>query len=202
MKPPKLREQWLQRATAKLRKAWAARGVTVPADVRVTCGFPGGGSPMRRIGECWPRGRSAHGVNEVLINPTVADSLMALDVLGHELLHAVDDCQSGHGTGFSRASRMVGYSGGKRSAIESPEAKKLAARIIKSLGAYPHGEVALVKKTRNASHGLHKLECGCGNSVYATAKKLEDFGFPSCGQCGEELQPQTERSTKSVVRTI
>jgi len=197
----KLRERYLQRATSKFRAAWAKRGITVPADVQVTCGFPGGGSPTKRIGECWPRSRSASKVNEVMINPTVDVTGMALDILGHELLHAVDDCQSKHGTAFSRNSRMVGYSGGKHSTSETPEAKKLIAKIAKSLGEYPHGAVKLVKKEKKESSGLHGCECGCGNKVFATAKKLEDFGFPACGACGEQMLP-VDRNDKKVVVTV
>jgi hypothetical protein len=196
------REAWLTKAAEGIRGAWSVQGVTVPADVKVTCGFPGGGSPRRRIGECWPRARSAAQLNEVFISPTLDDTLLVLDVLGHELLHAVDDCASGHGAAFSKNSRRVGYSGGKQSAVATEQARALVERLAKALGPYPHARVVLTAKKRNASSGLHKVECGCGNCAYMTAKKLEEFGFPSCGTCGDEMVVKEERGEKKVVTTV
>lgn len=196
------REQWLTKATKLMRAKWTKLGVAVPLDVKLTCGFPGGGSPRRRIGECWPRSRSAAGINEVMISPVLDDTATVLDVLGHELLHAVDDCASKHGVAFSKNSRMVGYTGGKNSKVEGVAAIALLKAIEKKLGAYPHGKVALTVKTRNASHGLHKLECGCGNVSYMTAKKIEQHGWPVCGSCEGEMMISSERENKKVVETI
>jgi len=196
------RELWLIKATNILRTRWASMGVTVPDDVKVTCGFPGGGSPRRRIGECWPRGRSAANVNEVMISPVLDRPLDVLDVLGHELLHAADDCKSGHGAAFTANSKRVGYSGGKHSKIVTPEAVALVQVMLEKLGAYPHAKVELTAKKRNASHGLHKLECGCGNCSYMTAKKIEEFGFPVCGACEEPMVLNSERTKKKVITTI
>lgn len=92
----KQREAYLSKATIIFTKAWIKKGVSVPADVQVSCGFPGGGSVFKRIGECWPRARSAGKVNQVFINPTQSDTVRVLGVLGHELIHAADDCKSGH----------------------------------------------------------------------------------------------------------
>lgn len=36
--------------------------------------------------------------------------------------------------------------------------------------------------------GLHKLECGCGNSTYSTVAQLERHGLPVC-PCGERFLP-------------
>jgi hypothetical protein len=202
---PKLvahREQWLTQATNMIRSSWEPLGVAVPMDVKLTCGFPGGGSPQRRIGECWPRSRSGANVNEVMISPVLADSMIVLDVLGHELIHAADNCASGHGAAFTKASKTVGYSGGKHSKIDSMRGLELVQAIVARLGAYPHAKVELTAKKRNASHGLHKLECGCGNVSYMTAKKVEDFGFPVCGACSEFMVIASERDTKKVVETI
>ena len=35
-----------------------------------------------------------------------------------------------------------------------------------------------------------------------TAKKLDDFGFPVCGSCGEEMLPVSVREKKKVITTI
>jgi hypothetical protein len=196
------RELWLTQATAVMAGRWAPFGVVVPGDVKLTCGFPGGGSPRRRIGECWPRSRSGASVNEVMVSPVLEDTITVLDVLGHELLHAADDCKSGHGAAFTKNSKLVGYSGGKNSKIETAAAGALAQEILAKLGAYPHAKVQLTIKKRNASHGLHKLECGCGNVSYMTAKKIEEHGWPTCGSCEEPMMLSSERQKKKVVETI
>jgi hypothetical protein len=195
-----VREQWLQRATRALTLRFAASGVVVPPDVKVTCGFPGGGSPRKRIGECWPRSRSLAGVNEVFINPTMENPAHVVDVLGHELLHAVDDCKSGHGRAFTKNSKLVGYSGGKVSSARG-DVLTFVNMLALELGPYPHRSLVLETKEKKASNGLHGCECNCGNKVYSTAKKLEEYGFPVCGNCGEEMFPG-DRGDKKVVQTV
>lgn len=197
------RETWLRQAVAKLVKhVFAPKGVVVPPDVQVSCSFPGGGSPNRRIGECWPRARSANKVNEVFINPVLSDSIKVLDVLGHELLHSVDDCASGHGAVFTRNSKAIGYTGGKHSKAEAPTLL-VFDRIAKELGPYPHGALNAAKKTKNASAGLHKFQCAGegGDVLYSTVKKVDDFGVPLCRCCGEEMI-LADRQKQKVVTTV
>jgi|GEM_PF-105789 len=198
----KAREEWLARATLALSERFAAGSVTVPADVKVSCGFPGGGSPRRRIGECWARSRSAAKVNEVFISPVLAVPYMVLDVLGHELLHAVDDCKSGHGKDFTRNSKAVGYTGGKHSRAKDATVDYLNL-LAKQLGQYPHGEVVLAPKQQKPSHGLHKCVCPTGCGVwYATAKTLEDVGELVCPSCGETTKAVERREKKTLVKAL
>ena len=205
----KLREEWLQHAVTRFIVAWGKQGVAVPSDVQVACGFPGGGSAHKRIGECWPRARSLAKVNQVFINPTLDHPLQVLDVLGHELLHAADDCQSGHGKAFTALSKRVGYSGGKRSAAQSDDVKRLLTVIAGELGPYPHREVILVKKQRKASDGLHKFMCSVEDDpevdtpdvLYSTAKMVEEHGAPVCRCHGEPMRP-VERGEKKIIQTV
>jgi hypothetical protein len=198
----KQREDWLNRATALFTKHWATMAVVVPADVQLSCGFPGGGSVYRRIGECWPRARSEKKVNQIFISPVIAQPTRALDILGHELLHAVDDCASGHGQVFTKNSGRVGYSGGKHSTAETPQAKAHLVLMAKLLGKYPHGAVVLKQKKAKESSGLHKFECEeHGDVIYSTAKKVDEFGAPRCRECNAEMTP-AERKEKKVITTI
>lgn len=196
------REVWLNRATALFTSHWATLGVKVPADVQLSCGFPGGGSIRRRIGECWPRSRSAIKVNQVFVSPVLAEPLVALDVLGHELLHAADDCLSMHGRVFTRNSAMVGYSGGKHSAAVSVTALALKDSMLKRLGAYPHGQVLLNVKKAKTSDGLHKFTCEeHGDTLYSTAKMVDEHGVPKCRKCGEDMLLH-DRAKKKVITTV
>ena len=192
----KLREEWLKEASKMFREEWIKFGVEVPADAVASAGFPGGGSPRSRIGECWPRARSARKVNEIWINPTLDDATQVADVLGHELLHAVDDCKSGHRAAFTANSKRVGYSGGKHSQATTDDAKRLISDIVALCGPYPHGKLDITKRKQKESSGLHGCECGCGNKVYVTAAKVAEFGLPSCANCGEQFHP-VGRGTKN-----
>jgi len=188
------RELWLQKAITLFARNWSALGVTVPADVQVSCSFPGGGSAHTRIGECWPRSRSAAKVNEVFINPSMDNTAAVLDVLGHELIHAVDDCRSKHRGAFNTISRTVGYSGGKQSKANSVEAHALLACIAADIGPYPHGAIQLTAPKRNPKAGLHKYHCPeCADVLYSTVANAERFGPPQCRVCYCEMQSTTRQ---------
>lgn len=136
-KPNRSREESLRCGVSQLRDWFASKGVTVPADVCVSCGFPSGGAAHKRLGECWPRARSDYKRNEVFVNAIASDGTMVLSILAHELLHAADDCESKHSTQFTAMSKLIGFSGGKHSAPQSAEAKAAMAEIAASLGLYP-----------------------------------------------------------------
>lgn len=198
------REAWLTRATRRITRKWNKLGVAIPGDVQLSCGFPGGGSPRRRIGECWPRSRSAQKVNQVFVSPLLDKPFEALDVLGHELLHAADDCKSKHGRVFTKLSGRVGYSGGKTSSAESEAAVKFIEQLMKALGPYPHGALALAPKKLKLNAGLHKFECTDGEHsdvLYSTAKNVEELGAPKCRCCGADMEP-AKRKAKKVITTI
>jgi hypothetical protein len=197
-----LREEWLQHAITAFVVEWSKVGVAVPSDVRVSCSFPGGGAANKRIGECWPRARSLGKVNEVFINPVLENALVVLDVLGHELLHAVDDCKSGHKGAFNALSKMVGYSGGKHSSAATDEAKRFLTALAGKLGPYPHSSVILTAKKTAENKGVHKFHCPeHGHILYSTAKQVDEFGAPKCNVCGEDMILQ-DRQKKNVKETI
>ena len=152
------REAWLQKATKLIaRRVKEKAGVEVPQDVQVSCGWPGGGSPNKRIGECWPRSRSAEGVNQVFISPRLDDRDMVLATLVHELVHATDDCASGHGKGFSKVARAVGLEGKMTSTVAGDELKAWFKDL--ALPAYPHKSVMPGSGRSNRSGVRVKIEC-------------------------------------------
>jgi len=130
------RDAWLRRAADAIRARFSEMGVEVPPDVHVSCGWRTGGLSRRRIGECWPRGRSPKAVNLVFISPLLGKVRDILDTLGHELLHAADDCRSGHGRVFAENARLVGYTIGKHARATSV-ARAWLAQIAIDLGPYP-----------------------------------------------------------------
>jgi len=183
----KTREEWLNKVlhthVARLLKDKA--GVTLPADCKVSVGFPGGGSARTRIGECWPRVRSSLGVNEIFLNPAVREVSTLVDILVHEAIHAADDCASGHKGFFRKTAKAVGLEGKMKSTHAGPELAKWIAATIAAMPEFAYGSLDLDARKKQTTR-LVKVECpDCGYTLRTTAKWLE-VGLPTCC-CGCEM---------------
>ena len=112
MKTSKLsRENYLIQATDILRKSlFKPKGYKVPK-VELSISWATHGNNSRNtgkakvLGQCFNRASSEKGINQVIITPnldgtTIDGTLQILGVLVHELVHAVDNCVSGHGKAF------------------------------------------------------------------------------------------------------
>lgn len=152
------RETWLMEATRLLGERFVDCGLPpVPTDVKVSCGFPGGGSPRKRIGECWSRSASKAKVNEIFINPTQADKTQVLAILAHELCHAIDDCKSGHKAPFARLARGIGLTGAMTATVAGAEFTEWALAL--ELPDFPHAAL-LPRGARSDRSGARiKLTC-------------------------------------------
>src|SRR5271156_3243260 len=91
------REAWLNHAVELTRAHLRdSAQVDVPQAIRVSCGFPGGGSARTRIGECWSSTASKDGQVEMFISPVLDNAVDVLAVLVHEAIHAAVGTQCGH----------------------------------------------------------------------------------------------------------
>lgn len=167
------REAWLQRgATVIASRIFAAAGIEVPV-VKTSCSWPGGGSARKRIGECWARRMSEAGVNEIFISPVIADPVQALDILTHELVHASDDCASGHGGEFVRRARKVGLEGKPTATVAGAALRAKLVEIADALGPYPHATLNLSGRKKQTTRMI-KVECGDCDGVFRTTQKWLD----------------------------
>lgn len=185
------RETWLRAAVVELAPMFAERvghkdpRARIMPSVRVSCGFPSAGGKGKRkqtIGECWPRDRSADKVNQVFVSPTLADPVRVLDVLVHELCHAVDDCKSGHKAPFKTLAHAMLLEGPITATVAGDAFKaEIAAPIIAKLGPYPHAGLDVSKSTKpTQATRMLKAECpGCGYAVRLSRKWLE-VAVPKC----------------------
>src|SRR5215510_11432827 len=127
------REAWLHGAIAAMRPIFASHGASVPANVRVSCGFPSiralNGICNQRIGECWAETASKDGSIEIFISPTLADPMRVAGVLAHELVHAAVGLDEGHKGRFKRLALAIGLTG-KMSATQEGDAYKTALEPI------------------------------------------------------------------------
>ena len=183
MKTSKLsRENYLIQATDIMRKSlFKPKGYKVPK-VELSISWATHGNNSRNtgkakvLGQCFNRASSEKGINQVIITPnldgtTIDGTLNILGVLVHELVHAVDDCVSGHGKAFKDCATAVGLTGPMRSTGESDELKEyLRKNIIDKLGKFPHAQVNLSKGKTQTTRNI-KVECNCCEFSFRTSRK-------------------------------
>ncbi len=173
------REEWLEAGVRHLTVNFKSAGYALPP-VKVSCSWPGGGSARKRIGECWPTHFSAAKVNEIFISPRISDPVAALDILTHELCHAVDDCKSGHKAPFVKIARALGLEG-KPTSTHAGDALKVSLQCIaKAIGPYPHSTLDLSARKKQTTRNL-KHECSDCGATWRMAGKWTPICCPCCG---------------------
>lgn len=184
------REDWLQESIKVLKETvFADAGITVP-DVYVSVGFPKGsrGSKNKAIGQCHPSELSADEKAHIFIHPELDQSTRVLDVLVHELIHAVDGCESGHKGAFKQMATKCGLTGKMTATEASPELVERLNVIVQQIGEYPH---ARLDSSGGKKQGTRMIKCECpecGYIAYTSRKWLDELGAPVCpidGQMAE-----------------
>lgn len=181
------REQWLMAAVEHIVPIFEERGYLVPI-VKVSVGFPSTGAKGRHLGQCWSTRSSIDGVNQIFIAPHLETPFDFLDTLVHELVHAVDDCKSGHGENFKKIAKDVGLLGPMRSASAGALLKYQLNEIAEKLGYFPHGRLSLpIRNMQNAAKRPGARCSKCGYEVVMLKKHLE-VGPPICPRDMEEME--------------
>jgi hypothetical protein len=177
------REDWLSAAVSELRPIFDAIGAPIPANVRVTCGFPSNAKRSGAIGECWADTASADKTFEVLISPVLDDPLRVFDVLVHELCHSTAGAMN-HGINFQKVAgqmHLVPSAGPKGWKATGPSTSFVPTfgSIIDSLGVYPHAALTMSNRKVQTTRMLKAVCPSCGYTVRLTAKWAA-LGLPSC----------------------
>jgi hypothetical protein len=185
----KTREDWLQDSIKALKETiFKDAGIQVP-DVYVSVGFPKGSRGKNKaIGQCHPSALSADEKAHIFIHPMLDESSRVMDVLIHELIHAVDGCKSGHKGAFKTMATKCGLVGKMTATEASPELKERLNAIAEELGEYPHAKLGEAGDGEGEGKGsrLIKCEClSCGYTVRTTKKWIEQLGAPIC-PCNED----------------
>lgn len=180
------REEWLVASVQALAPIFAEVGEELPA-VRVSVGWPGGnGRKNSVIGQCWATRVATDKVSQLFISPVLEDAVRVLDVLAHELVHAIDDCESGHKGRFAKIAKAIGLTGKMTATVAGDELKARLEGIVEELGAYPHAALANpgegADSPKKQTTRMLKVECseGSGYKARMTRQWLEDFGAPFC----------------------
>lgn len=178
MKHPN-RESWLLAATENLRNGmFLDQGALIP-NVRVSVGFPGGRGSKKAIGQIWHAQACTDSIPQVFVSPIISDPIRALDILVHELIHAVFP-KDGHKGAFASLAKGLGLVGKMTATEAGPELSKRLNAIASDLGEYPHASINLDDRKKQGTRML-KGECSdCGYTVRLTKKWVELLGAPLC----------------------
>ena len=151
----------------------------------------------RVLGECWDKRASTAGIIEIFITANLgeSDSIQILSVLTHEIIHAIDNNEHGHGPEFQRLCRLVGLKGGNNgrskesyTCTEPTEGLLIELNdIIETIGAIPHAamnvELNGQKKQKNRQL-LVKCTC-CEFKFRASQKVIDSMTINTCLSCNQ-----------------
>jgi hypothetical protein len=187
------REAWLIRAAERLAELLGAVGEEMPP-IRVSVGWPGGrGKKSNVVGQCWPTSLAEDGVAQIFMSPVRGED-KTVDVLGtllHEMIHAVDDCESGHRGNFARIAKAVGFVPKLTSADNrNDDLNAKLAEIAKDLDVFPHAALTSTSRRAAGEKGqttrMLKVVCPADDYTLRTTQKWIDVGLPTC-PCGTEM---------------
>lgn len=164
--------------------------------IRITTGFSKysrGSAKAKVVASCFQRAASTDGVNEVFVNPEIDDPIDVLGNVVHELIHAVDDCASGHKRGgfFARTAIMAGLVGPATATKPGLELSLELTDLIEALGPFPHSRMQLDQVHRKQETRQLKVYCaaGCGFVARTSAKWIGRWeqANPTCPCCASTL---------------
>lgn len=188
------RESWLEAMAEKLRPFFAEVGLPLPANLKISCGWPSrGGMSMVKpvIGECWPWECSEGELTEIFMSPRYSDGVLIGATLAHELLHAAIGVDKKHGIEFRKGMAKIGLTGKATATEPGPELIDRLKVIISQIGDYPHFRINPKVKIKKDGTRMRKIVCeNCGYSARTTKKWIE-VGLPTC-PCGTAMTDETE----------
>ena len=172
------REEWLQKAVGEVSLLFKPLGLRVP-DVQISMGFTGCGKNTNSIGECWPRQAAQDNSNHIFISPVLETPFEVLEVVTHELVHAIDDCKHKHGKEFKKIALDVGLEGPMRSTNAGAGLGVELEEIAKKLGKFPHKKLKLPTK-RIVMRERPSGKCPKCEYRVPMLKLYLQFGAPLC----------------------
>ena len=181
------REQWAEAVAAALREPLCELGIKPtgePRQVRIAL------APLRGtlLGLCYASQKSVNGdTNLITISTDQGSPLELVHTILHELLHAFDDCKSGHRGRWKRWADIIGMKA--KGHARGPLADKLVHDALAEVGA-PALHVQTQSKKKSRPPSQIKFTCtGCLRHVHMPTKLAikGDFNV-QCSCCLETLQ--------------
>ena len=201
------RESWLTEAVVELSGLFKRKGLELPINVVVSCGWPRGGSISKRLGECWPVEQSAGNRFEIFISPLLSEVLGpegVLSILVHELVHVQVGLEAGHKGPFKQTMKIIGLEGKATSTIPGVDLLTELEVVAKTLGKYPHAAMSL--KDQPVKEKVNKmLKACCPECDYVVRVKrtlFEEKGAPICPVHGVKFEEEKIEEIKDVEEDV
>jgi len=171
-------DTWLDSALQEVKDLFVEYGYKVPA-VKVTLGFTSKGLRSSTVGECWPRKASTSNVNHIFISPANTSSESIISTLIHECIHAIDNCEHGHGKEFKKIALDIGFKLPMRSTPAGEELQSRIEKIVGRIGEYRDSTIKATHQPRLRKPPARATCSKCGYSV-SMLKQFLDQGPPLC----------------------
>jgi len=171
-------KDWLEDALVEVKGLFAEHGYDVPP-VKVTLGFTSKGLRSSTVGECWPRVASTSDINHIFISPANTSSEGIISTLIHECIHAIDNCEHGHGKEFKSIALRVGFKVPMRSTPAGEELKQRIAEIIGRIGEYRGSTIKASHQPRLQKPPARAKCQECGYTI-TMLKQFLNQGPPLC----------------------
>lgn len=162
---------------------------------RISIGFPKHTRGGKAIATCFSTEASSDQVNEIFITPEIDNPVAVMEALVHELIHAVDNCESGHRNFFAKVAREVGLEGKLRSTHAGEELAATLRYYAELLGEFPHHRMNIDQTHVKSGNRQLKVEChDCGMTFRASKKWIDriDTWTAQCPCCQETGTLRTE----------
>ena len=179
------RETWLTEAAQFILSDILAPLAELPTrPFRISIGFPSG-KVSKVVAQCWSSNASSDGTNEIFVTPIIDDSIEILAALTHELIHYLDDLESGHRKFFAEAAREAGLEGKLTATVAGEALTEQLKGYTDILGDIPHAKIdpAHSGKKKQKTRML-KVQCNaCAFNFRATQSNIGAMVFNNCLSC-------------------
>jgi hypothetical protein len=171
------REEWLTTAGETLLAEFDLQS---PRPWRVAPASPKGST----LGQCFASAASSDGANEIYVSLSITCPVKAVTVLLHELLHAIDDCQSGHKGRFEQLALLVGL---ERPLTHYNPSDALTARITELVAILPPSPLVPMAQPKKQKGRMVALTCtACGWKAHTTRPRANALPVPAICPCCQD----------------
>lgn len=175
------REAWAEKITAALFPMLVAEGIAPVGDhrqIRIALAP----LPAKTLGLCYPSSKSTTGdVNLITLSTDQGEPIELVHTIMHEMMHAFDDCRSGHRNRWLRWANQIGIVA--RGHIRGPIAERMVQTALAEVG-FPTAHVITVRKVQKPKSSQVRYECpGCRLHVHMPLKSADDGFEVACLRC-------------------
>ncbi len=195
------REHWLNEgATLIDAVVLAPNHVSAPLSaIKLSCGYPPHARGTRQNARTLQRSASQAHVNEIYINPKLADPRVILEVLAKHLVLARHDASAKEARADATLIGIVGSLNDERPVI-SRDLKDLLDELAAELPKYPHKPVDATKLEKDTTRQLLVIcrdeDCEVlkdlgKNAKWRSSKEMIDYFVicPACASSDTEVSP-------------